>query len=121
MEDRQQPMNPIVHARLTQAKEFAHDDLKGISLEVDQEEQQLIFRPMQDSLAASASGPLAGSICSGLVLGIQSLIGRREGGQQKLKLRERQAGEGQKLPTIALECCVGDHAAIVTLISDNVY
>jgi hypothetical protein len=36
-EDRQQPMNPIVHLRLTQGEEFAHDGLQRIGLEVDQD------------------------------------------------------------------------------------
>ena len=49
--DGQQPMNPIVHLRLTQSEEFAHDDLKGIGLEVDQDKQQLLFRRVQRPLA----------------------------------------------------------------------
>jgi hypothetical protein len=34
-QDGQQLMDPIVRARLTQAKEFAHEDLERISLEID--------------------------------------------------------------------------------------
>src|SRR5262249_61934953 len=37
LEDRQEPMNPMVDLGLTQAKEFAHDGLKGIGLEVNQD------------------------------------------------------------------------------------
>jgi hypothetical protein len=56
-------MDPIVHTRLTQAKEFAHEDLERIRLEIDQEEEYLLLGAMQDSLAASAGAPLAGSVC----------------------------------------------------------
>jgi hypothetical protein len=56
-------MDPIVHARLTQAKELAHENLERIRLELDQEEEQLLLGTMQNSLAASAGAPLAGSVC----------------------------------------------------------
>jgi hypothetical protein len=48
-------MNPMVHLRLTQVKEFAHDGLKGIGLEVNQDKQELVFGPMQEPLAAPAN------------------------------------------------------------------
>ena len=95
-------MNPMVHLRLTQVKEFAHDGLKRIGLEVNQDKQELIFGPMQEPLAAPASGTLTGLTLGGLVCGIESLIGPWKGGQQKLKLRERQAREGQKLSAVGL-------------------
>src|SRR5262249_11962298 len=60
LEDRQQPMNPGVHPRLTQPKEFAHDSLKGIGLEVDQDKQELVFWPMQARLATTTRGALSG-------------------------------------------------------------
>jgi hypothetical protein len=87
LEDRQQPMNPVVHPWLTQVKEFAHDDLKGIGLEVNQDKQELVFWPMQASLATPASGTLTGLTLGGLVCGIESLISPWKGSQQKLKLR----------------------------------
>jgi hypothetical protein len=87
-------MDPIVHPRLTEAEEFAHKDLQGIRLEIDEEKQEFLFRGMQSALASSTGRPLAGLACQGLVRGIQSLIGPREGGQQKLKLRKGQPGEG---------------------------
>ena len=34
-DDWQQAMKPVVHSLLTQIKEFPHEDLEGISLEVD--------------------------------------------------------------------------------------
>ena len=114
-------MNPIVHLRLTQIKEFAHDDLKGISLEVDQDKQEFIFEPMQESLATPASGTLTGLARSGLVCGIESLISPWKGSQQNLKLRERQASQGQKLSAVGQECVGCDHAFIIFLIPDNVY
>ena len=43
-QDRQQPMNPIIYLGRTQAKEFAHDCLKRIGLEVEQKKQELILR-----------------------------------------------------------------------------
>jgi hypothetical protein len=87
LEDRQEPMNPIVHLWLTQIKEFAHDDLKRIGLEVDQDKQEFIFWQLQESLATSASGALAGLTLRGLVGGKASQTRPWEGSQQKLKLR----------------------------------
>ena len=95
-------MNPIVHLGLTQAKEFAHDGLKRIGLEVDQDKQELIFGPMQESLATPANGTWTGLTLGGLARRIESLIGPWKGSQQKLKLRERQAREGQKLSAVGL-------------------
>src|SRR5262249_45244857 len=57
-QDGQQPLDPRVHARLTQAEELAHDDLERISLEIDQEEEQLLLRTVQDALSASAGASL---------------------------------------------------------------
>jgi hypothetical protein len=87
--DGQQPMDPIVHARLTQAKELAHDDRERISLEIDEEEEQLLLRTRQDPLAASTGAPLAGPVFSGAVLGIPSVIGRSEGVQQESEFLKR--------------------------------
>jgi hypothetical protein len=84
-------MNPIVHPWLTQIKELAHDDLERIGLEVYQEKQEFILWQRQEPLAAPARGPLAGLTLRGLVCGMESLIRLREGSQQKLELRERQA------------------------------
>jgi hypothetical protein len=58
MQDGQQPVDPVVHARLTQAEEFAHEDLERIRLERDQEEEQLLLRTRQDTLAASTGAPV---------------------------------------------------------------
>jgi hypothetical protein len=115
LEDRQEPMNPMVDLGLTQAKEFAHDGLKGIGLEVNQDKQELIFGPMQEPLAAPANRTSPGLTFGGLAGRIDSLIGPWKGRQQTLKLRERQASEGQKPPPVRLECFVSDHAPIVSL------
>src|SRR3954452_7844176 len=86
LQDRQQPMDPMVRLRLAQVKEFAHDDLQRIGLEVDQEKQELLLGSVQGSLVPSAGRTLAGTTGDGLVRGIQSLIGPAEGGQQPLEL-----------------------------------
>jgi hypothetical protein len=113
-------MDPIVHLRLAQAKEFAHDGLKGIGLEVDQDKQELILGPMQEPLAAPANRASPGLTLSGSACRIASLISPWKGRQQTLELRQRQASEGQKPPPVRLEGFVSDHAAIVFLIPDNV-
>ena len=95
-------MNPIVHLRLAQAKEFAHDGLERIGLEVNQDKQEFIFWPMQEPLAAPAIVPLAGLTFGGLVCGIEMQRCRWKGNQQKLELRERQPREGQKLSAVGL-------------------
>jgi hypothetical protein len=120
LEDRQQPMNPRVHPRLTQPKEFAHDSLKGIGLEVDQDKQEFVFWPMQAPLATTTRGALSGLPLDGSARGIESLISPREGTQQKLKLRQPQASEGQKLAAVGLESLVCDHTSTILLIPDNV-
>jgi hypothetical protein len=121
LENRQQAMNPIVHLRLTQIKEFAQDGLNRIGLEVNQDKQEFIFWPMQESLATTASGTLTGLPLGSLLGGIELLIRPWKGSQQNLKLQERQAREGQKLSAGGLERSVCDHAFIVFLIPDNVY
>jgi hypothetical protein len=78
----------MIRLRLTQIKEFAQDDLQRISLEVDQDEQELLLGSMQESLATPARSPLAGLAFDSLVRRIQSLIGPGEGRQQQLKLRD---------------------------------
>src|SRR5947209_8188434 len=75
---------------------------------------------MQCPLASSTSKPLSRSACRGPVSGIQSLIRASEGGQQEPKLRKREPGKGQELPTVTLKFCIRYHAAIVDLISDKV-
>jgi hypothetical protein len=87
LEDRQEPMDPMVHLRLTQAKEFAHDGLKGIGLEVNKDKQELIFGPMQEPLAAPAHRTAPGLTLGGLAGRIDSLISPWKGRQQTLKLR----------------------------------
>src|SRR3954451_11637060 len=108
-------MDPVIRLRLAQVKEFAQDDLQRIGLEVDQYEQGFLLRSMQESLAPSAGRTLAGLAGNGLVGRIQSLIGPAEGGQQPLELWDRQSGEGQELPPIALEFGKCHHKAIVAL------
>src|SRR2546421_2344409 len=58
-QDGQQPMNPIIHLGRTQVKEFAHDRLERIGLEVDQKKQELILGLLQAPLATAASRTLA--------------------------------------------------------------
>src|SRR3954467_5113209 len=78
LQDRQQPMDPMIRLRLAQVKEFAQDDLQRIGLEVDQYEQGFLLRSMQESLAPSAGRTLAGLAGNGLVGRIQSLIEARQ-------------------------------------------
>jgi len=75
-----------VHPWLTQIKEFAHDDLKRIGLEVNQDKQEFVFWARQKSLATPARGTLTGLTLGGLICGIDSLISLWQGSQQKLKL-----------------------------------
>ncbi len=114
-------MNPIIHPGLTQVKEFAHDRLQRIGLEVDQQKQELILGSLQPAFATAAKRTLAGLAFGGLVCGVELLIRLGEGRQQALELRERQARESQKLSPISLKCFVGNHAFIVFLIPDKVY
>src|SRR5438046_583207 len=97
-------MNPIIHLGRTQVKEFAHDYLKRIGLEVDQKKQELILRLLQSPFATAAHRTLSSLAFGGLVCGVELLIRLGKGSQQTLELRERQARESQKLSAISLEC-----------------
>src|SRR5437870_1542445 len=111
-QDRQQPMNPIIHLGRTQVKEFAHDCLKRIGLEVDQKKQELVLGLLQTPLATSANSTLSRLAVGGLVCGVELLIRLGKGSLQTLELRERQARESQKLSAVSLECFVCGHAFI---------
>jgi hypothetical protein len=113
-------MNPIIHLGRTQVKEFAHDCLQRIGLEVDQQKQELILGLLQPPFATAANGTLAGLACGGLVGGVEPLICLGKGSQQALELRERQARESQKLSPVSLKCFVCDHAFILFLIPNKV-
>src|SRR5262245_20540964 len=43
-EDGQQAPQPVIHLRPAEAKDFRQESLQGVGLEVDQQEQQLLFR-----------------------------------------------------------------------------
>src|SRR6266498_2769107 len=73
-QDRQQPMNPIIHLRRTQVKEFAHDGLKRIGLEVDQEKQELILGLLQAALATPTNSTLSRLAVGGSVGRVELLI-----------------------------------------------
>lgn len=59
-QDGQQAAQPVVHPRPAQAEEFGHDDLQGIGLEVDQEEQPLLLGGLQHRDPAAARRAPAG-------------------------------------------------------------
>src|SRR6266567_2342611 len=122
LQDRQQPLNPMIRLGLTQAKEFADDDLQRVGLEVGQDEQELLLGPMQQPLPTTARRTLAGLAFDGLARWVQPLIGPGESRQQLPELRHRQSRDGQELPPVALELRVCHHTAIVRgfLIPDNV-
>jgi hypothetical protein len=120
-QDRQQPMNPIIHLGRTQVKKFAHDCLKRIGLEVDQKKQELILGLLQSPFATPANSTLSRLAVGGLVCGVELLIRLWKGSQQTLELRERQARESQKRSAVGPECFVCDHAFILFLIPEKVY
>src|ERR1700733_11434787 len=120
-QDRQQPMNPIIHLGRTQVKEFAQDRLERIGLEVDQKEQDLILGLLQAPLATPANSTLSRLAFGGLVCGVVLLIRLGKGRQQTLELRERQPRGSQKLSAISLECWVCDHVSILFVIPETVY
>src|ERR1700758_1900445 len=113
-------MNPIIHLGRAQVKEFAHDGLKRIGLEVDQKKEELILGLLQSPFATAAHRALSRLAFGGLVCGVELLIRLGKGSQQTLELRERQACESQKLAAVSPECLVCDHAFIVFLIPEKV-
>ena len=119
-ENGQQPVNPIIHPGLAQVKEFGHDRLQRIGLEVDQQKQELILGLLQSPFATAAHRTLPRLAFGGLVCGVELLIRLGKGSQQTLELRERQARESQKLSSVSLKCFVCDHAFILFLIPEKV-
>jgi hypothetical protein len=116
VEQGQESVQPIVHPRLTQAKEFGHDDLEGVGLEVDQQEQQLLGGRGQGACPARAGEALARASGRGLVKGIKTLAGLSEGRPEEVKLRRRQAGKGQAPTRIVSKFCVSKHNTAILLI-----
>src|SRR5438128_7132110 len=114
-------MNPIIHPGLTQVKEFAHDRLQRIGLEVDQKKQELILGLLQSPFATPANRTLSRLAFGGSVGRVELLIRLGKGSQQTLELRERQARESQKLSAVGLQCFVCDHPFILFLIPEKVY
>src|SRR5260370_41379727 len=108
-------MNPVVHPRLAQRKEFPQERLQGGGLEIDQQEQQFLFRRVEYTFAATAREPVPGLARQGLVGTVEPLIGLREGGQRELKFPKRQLSEGQELPAVILRLCGFHHEADVLL------
>src|SRR5947209_20091156 len=96
-------MDPTVHPRLAQGKDFSQERVEGVGLEVAQPEQELLLRRVERPFAAAAGEPLPGSAGQGLIGAIKPLIGPREGGQQDLKFSTCQPSKGQELPTITLK------------------
>src|SRR5260370_20761124 len=108
-------MNPVVHPRLAQRKEFPQERLQGGGLEIDQQEQQFLFRRVEYTFAATAREPVPGLGRRGLVGTVEPLIGLREGGQQELRFPKRQPSEALALPAATLELCACHHEAALLL------
>jgi hypothetical protein len=89
VQDGQEPVNPSVDPGLTQAEEFAHERLQGVSLQVDQDEQQFLLGAMQRPGAAATREPLPRLAGHGFLGRMQPPIAASKGGQQGLKLRHR--------------------------------
>src|SRR5207248_9137549 len=117
----QQAAKPVIHLRPAEAKDFSQESLQGVGLEVDQQEQQLLFRGLKHPGPAAPGRALARASRRGAVGGRAALVGTYEGRQQEVKFRWRQACEGQTPFPIAPEFRVGHHKANVFLNSDKVY
>src|SRR5262249_48598110 len=107
--------NPVIDARLTQAKQLGHDRLQGVGLEIHQKEQQLLLGRAQHAGTATAGEALSRLASQGSIGWIAALIRPGESCQERLKLRPRQAGERQELPRVVLEFHVRKHTAILLL------
>ena len=72
-----------------QAEEFRHEHLQRVGLEIDQEEQEFLFRASQHSRPSGSGGALAGPACHGPVGGVQVFVGPGKGRQQEFKFWKR--------------------------------
>lgn len=100
LEDGQQAVEPVIHPLLTQGEKFSHDDLKRINFEVDQQEQQLLFREVKNTVPTSASSSLPGSASQSAIPGIQPVIGTTKGFQQTLEFLQGQTRKSEKSPPL---------------------
>ena len=89
-------MNPVVGLWLTQPKLQAVHRLQGVSLLIDQDEEELVFALRQCPCGAAADLPLTGFPCLRQVRGICLLLGRLKRRQQLLKLVHLESSCGQK-------------------------
>ena len=105
----QEPVDPVVHGRLAQPEQFAHEHLERVRLQVDQDEQQLLLRAAQDRPAAPAGLPKAGSARRRPVGATPPPICPREAAQQQVELGERQPREGKELAAVVSESRAGQH------------
>src|SRR3954451_21466064 len=90
------PMEPEVDPRRAQAEEFRQDDLQGIGLEGDQEEQEFLSRARKHSPPSGSGGALTGTARQGPVWRVQAFVGAAEGRQQLFKFGERETGKSQQ-------------------------
>jgi hypothetical protein len=102
-EDRQQAVDPVVSLGLAQAEEFTQDDLQGIGLQVDQDEQQFLFRAGEGTVPSTPDKALTRLAVHSLIDRVQLVPSTAEGCQQQFKLLGGQSSERQELSGIQLD------------------
>ena len=111
LHNRQQLMDPVVGLRLAEAKLQALHRLQWIRLEVDQDEQQAVFRLIQHTFAPAARLPLPHFPGPGELRRITALVGRLIGRQELLKFSDHQPGRCQEFTWLVFELLIGQHMA----------
>lgn len=102
-EDRQQAVDPVVSLGLAQAEEFTEDDLQGVGLQVDQDEQQFLSRAGKGTMPSTTDEALTRLAVHRLIDRVQSFPSTAEGSQQRFKLLRGQSRERQELSAIQLD------------------
>ncbi len=117
----QEAMNPCVGLRLTHVKDLTEQDLERVGFEIDQGEQEFLFRRGEGTRATATGFTLTGGARQGFRRGIAPGIRSLKRGQYEFEFFGRESGERQELPPIRFDSGIREHALSVFLISDKVY
>src|SRR5262249_33446953 len=107
-------INPVVGLRLAHPELQAVHLLNRIGLLVDQDEEQPIFKIIEQAFGATAGAPLTRLTFERLIARVLLFVGRFEGRQQVLKFFYRQTCRREKSDGVLFQLLVAQHTLIIT-------
>ena len=113
LQNRQQPMDPPVHPRLTQTKELAQQRLQRIGLLIHQTKQQFLLCRPQLPFTSPSYLSFSALAFRSFVLRVDILIGSAKHLMQRCKLFVGQASQRQQLPPVSFQSFILKHQTSV--------